>query len=245
MFFRQKPSGTYRYLQLVENYREGRKVRQRTLTTLGRLDLLQASGQMDALMRSGLRFCEKLAVIDAVEKHPGAGVRTVRIGPDLVFGRLWKRLGIESELQGLLEERRYEFEVERAIYLTVLHRLFVSGSDRAAEKWRRGYRIAGTESLELHHLYRAMAWLGEELPAREQEGRTPFSPRCTKDVLEERPLRREVGAQNESRVAGRRGGPEVQAVVDGGRYLPHPEIDSRNPSDLPQVYRDDSGRRLL
>ena len=186
MFFRRKPSGAYRYLQIVENYREGRKVRQRTLTTLGRLDLLQASGQMDALMRSGLRFCEKLAVIDAVEKHPGAGVATVRIGPDLAFGRLWERLGIQSELQGLLEERRYGFEVERAIYLTVLHRLFVSGSDRAAEKWRKGYRIPGTESLELHHLYRAMAWLGEELPEAEQEGRTPFSPRCTKDVLEER-----------------------------------------------------------
>jgi transposase len=186
MFFRQKPSGPYRYLQIVENHREGGKVRQRTLTTVGRLDVLQASGQMDAWMRSGLRFCEKLAVIDAAEKNPGTGVATFRIGPDLVFGRLWKELGIQAELQGLLEQRRYEFDVERAIYLTVLHRLFVSGSDRAAEKWRRGYRIPGTESLELHHLYRAMAWLGEELSATEQEGQTSFSPRCTKDMLEER-----------------------------------------------------------
>ena len=105
MFFRQKPSGPYRYLQIVENHREGGKVRQRTLTTVGRLDLLQASGQLDALMRSGLRFCEKLAVIDAVEKSPGAGVATLRIGPDLVFGRLWERLGIQTELQGLLEEQ--------------------------------------------------------------------------------------------------------------------------------------------
>src|SRR5258707_15320184 len=31
-----------------------------------------------------------------------------------------------------------------------------------------------------------MAWLGEELPAKEQDGRTPFAPRCTKDVVEER-----------------------------------------------------------
>ena len=35
----------------------------------------------------------------------------------------------------LLQARRYEFDVERAIYLTVLHRLFASGSDRAAERW--------------------------------------------------------------------------------------------------------------
>jgi hypothetical protein len=31
-----------------------------------------------------------------------------------------------------------------------------------------------------------MAWLGEELPEQEQDGRTPFAPRCAKDVVEER-----------------------------------------------------------
>src|SRR5262249_26340373 len=34
--------------------------------------------------------------------------------------------------------------------------------------------------------YRAMAWLGEQLPEKEQNGRTPFAPRCVKDVAEER-----------------------------------------------------------
>ena len=30
-----------------------------------------------------------------------------------------------------------------------------------------------------------MAWLGEELPKDQQDGATPFAPRCVKDVLEE------------------------------------------------------------
>jgi hypothetical protein len=34
---------------------------------------------------------------------------------------------------------------------------------------------AGVEKLDLHHLYRAMAWLGEELPEKEQDARTPFA----------------------------------------------------------------------
>jgi len=72
------------------------------------------------------------------------------------------------------------------LFLTVLHRLFGGGSDRAADRWREDYRIAGIDGLDLHHLYRAMAWLGEELPAAEQDGRTPFAPRCLKDVVEER-----------------------------------------------------------
>ena len=32
--------------------------------------------------------------------------------------------------------RKFEFPVERAVFLSVLHRLFTSGSDRAAEKWK-------------------------------------------------------------------------------------------------------------
>jgi hypothetical protein len=52
--------------------------------------------------------------------------------------------------------RRFEFAVERAVFLTVLHRLMVSGSDRACEHWREDYRIDGIADLQLHHLYRAM-----------------------------------------------------------------------------------------
>ena len=36
----------------------------------------------------------------------------------------------------------------------------------SADRWREDYRIAGVDGLDLHHLYRAMAWLGEELPAK-------------------------------------------------------------------------------
>jgi len=182
MYFRVKRTGPYPYLQVVQSYREGGQVRQRVMATLGRLDVLQATGQMDALMRSGLRFCEKLAVIDAHAAGETEAVAVRRIGPDLVFGRLWEESGIQSALCTALRDRRYEFDVERAVYLTTLHRLFMSGSDRAAERWGENYRIAGTEGLELHHLYRAMAFLGEPLPD------VPMvlgSPRCVKDRIEE------------------------------------------------------------
>jgi hypothetical protein len=135
MFFRVKSTGSYRYLQIVQSVRQGQKVRQRVLGTLGRLDELKASGQLDALILSGLRHCERFAVIDAHAAGETEPVRALRIGPDLVFGRLWKESGIEEVIQSLLGARRYDFDVERAIYLTVLHRLFAGGSDRAAERW--------------------------------------------------------------------------------------------------------------
>jgi Transposase DDE domain len=135
-------------------------------------------------MRSGVRQCEGLAVLDAHAAGETQPVAVRRIGPDLVFGRLWQESGIPEALRGLLKGRRFEFDVERAIYLTVLHRLFASGSDRAAERWREDYLLPGTEGLGLHHLYRAMAFLGEPLPAKAQASNGPV--RCTKDLLEER-----------------------------------------------------------
>ena len=103
-----------------------------------------------------------------------------------MFERLWQETGCRAVIEELAGARKHGFALERAVFLTVLHRLFVSGSDRAADRWREDYRIAGIDGLDLHHLYRAMAWLGEELPAKDQDGRTPFAPRCIKDVVEER-----------------------------------------------------------
>src|SRR5215207_8988174 len=95
------------------------------------------------------------------------------------------RYAERAVIEDLLAERRFEFPVERAIFATVLHRIMVSGSDRACEKWMADYDIPGVDGLTLHHLYRAMAWLGEELPADQQGGATPFAPRAIKDLVEE------------------------------------------------------------
>jgi hypothetical protein len=184
MYFRVKRTGTYAYLQIVESFRAQGQVHQRVLSTIGRLDVLQASGQLEALLRSGLRFCQQLAVIDAHAAGQTEPVQVQRVGPDLVFSRLWEDLQLGTIIQRALRTRRFEFDVERAVYLTVIHRLFASGSDRAAERWREAYRLPGTEALALHHLYRAMAFLGE--PLKDQPGtRVLNTPRCTKDWMEE------------------------------------------------------------
>lgn len=186
MFFRRKKSGGHAYLQIVENRWDKGKVRQRVIATLGRLDKLVDSDQLDRLLVSGSRFSEKLAVLWAHQKAEAPVLRRVSIGPDLLFRRLWRDLGVDEVLEEVLADRGFEFPVERAVYLTVLHRLFVSGSDRRAEHWRRDFHIPGSEDLKLHHLYRTMAWLGSPLADDAQWGSTGFSPRCEKDRIEEK-----------------------------------------------------------
>lgn len=186
MFFRVKPAKGYRYLQIARSVRRGKTVRQEIIATLGRLDVLQESGQLDSLLRSGLRFARKVKVLDAHAAGETQPVSIYKIGADLVFGRLWKSMGLYEIVGSLAAKRRHEFDLERAVYLTVLHRLFASGSDRAAEAWKENYRIPGTEDLCLHQLYRAMGWLGEEIGPG-----LMGSPRCTKDVIEENLFDRE------------------------------------------------------
>jgi len=180
MFARVKKSGNNQYLQIVENRRENGKVAQRVIVTLGRLDQMTDKGEVESLIRSLSRFSERTLLILSDKSNVSASAK--KIGPALIFERLWKELGIGSIVSSLVAERKFGFPVERALFLTVLHRLFVSGSDRGCEKWRRDYRITGVDNLELQHLYRAMAFLGEEVS--DQDDRT-HAPRCMKDVIEE------------------------------------------------------------
>jgi transposase len=183
MFVRVKKTHGYKYLQIVESIREGNKVKQRVLTTLGQLDALSSSGKIDALVHSLAKFSSTLQIISAHREGSLQAHQSLSIGPALVFERLWHRLGIDEVLKDQLAESRCHFSLERAIFLTVLHRLFDPGSDRQAERWKENFRIPGTKGIELHHLYRAMGWLGE---LTIQLGSDPRSAHCRKDVIEER-----------------------------------------------------------
>ena len=185
MYFRKKTSGGRAYLQIVESRRDGAQVRQQVIATLGRIEDLRDSGQLERLLRSGARFAAKAIVVNALAEGTAAANAARRIGPALVFERLWEETGCRKVIEDLSGSRKYGFPLERAVFLTVLHRLFAGGSDRAADRWREDYTIDGVEDIDLHHLYRAMAWLGEEQGEDQQDGATPFAPRCLKDVVEE------------------------------------------------------------
>ena len=183
MFARDKRIGPYTYVYLVENVREEGRTKQRIIANLGRKEVVVARGDLDRLARSVARLAPRSMVLSVVEGEAPPNAMCRRIGPALLFERLWQEVGCRAVLEELAAQRQFEFAAERATFLTVLHRLFVSGSDRAAEKWRADYRIESTEGLQLHHLYRAMAWLGE--PLTDPAGASELAPRCRKDVVEE------------------------------------------------------------
>ena len=184
MFFRLKTSGQRGYVQIVENKRDGAAVRQRVIANLGRADELAGSGALASLIASGAKLTDQVLLINALDADAEGALSATakRIGGPMLFGRIWERLGIGAVLDDLLKDRAFEFPVERAVFVAALHRLFVSGSDRDCSAWIQDYDIPGAEGLDLHHFYRAMAWLGEEM---EERPAGALAPRCVKDLIEE------------------------------------------------------------
>ena len=185
MFVREKRINGYTYLYLVESVREDGRSKQRIIKNLGRKEVVTANGDLARLAASLARYAERAVVLSQIAAGNPDSLVCKRIGAPLLFGRLWEETGCAAVIADLLAGRGFEFPLERAVFATVLHRIMVSGSDRACEKWLADYAIPGVESLALHHLYRAMAWLGEELPAEQQADATPFAPRTVKDLIEE------------------------------------------------------------
>ena len=180
MFVRVKKIGGYEYLYLVENVREGGRHVQRVIKALGRRDEVENSGLLDGLIASAARHSRRSIVLSSFYRGELAEIRRRSIGPDLAFGHLWRQTGCQAVLRRHLAGRRFGFDAERVIYLTVLHRLMVSGSDRHASTWQQTLDIPGAKDLMLDHAYKAMAWLGEAIEG-EDSGQTRH---CT-DAIEE------------------------------------------------------------
>jgi hypothetical protein len=120
MFARIKKSGKYQYLQVVENPKRNGKVRQRVIATSGRIGQLHDKDRVETLIRSLSRFSERALLILSDKSDMSANA--LKIGPVLIFERLWRQTGIKAAIERLLVEPKFELDVERAVFVTVPHR---------------------------------------------------------------------------------------------------------------------------
>ena len=123
MFLRTKKVGKYIYLQIVENSREGSRVRQRCIVNLGQLDELIASGALDSLTESATRMRKISQILQADKLGETKNNPPVSVGPELVFGRLWSDLGFHKVLCGIKISTQPELAIEKIIYNKVLEKL--------------------------------------------------------------------------------------------------------------------------
>ena len=159
MFFRAKASGGRHYLQLVENERDRGRVRQRVLASLGRVDELEASGQLARLTESLARLTEEL---EAVRLASDLEARSAQaLGGMLVVERLWGELGLDTLIRRVRRGRKLEFDLERAVFAMVANRVLDPRSKRGLMSWLKTVAWAEGERPDLHHLYRSLDVLAD------------------------------------------------------------------------------------
>jgi hypothetical protein len=159
MFVRVKRSGPREYLQIVENFREGRKVRQRVIANLGRLDILRVTGALDSIATSLAQLSENVAVISSIKEDNQRVEWAKEWGSFLVFHQLWQKMELDQIIGCLKRRSKCEFDVERAIFYTVLHRLTDPGSDLKTSKWLDDLYDPEGAKMGYQHLLRAMGYL--------------------------------------------------------------------------------------
>lgn len=152
-------SRTYRYLQLVENHRDGTCVRQRVVGSLGQLEHLQETGDLERVIRQLVDQCPTLRIMQA-EAQGGLEVEEDKCwGPVLVFDRVWEELGLKELLSRLVSRQKLSFDFERMVFAQVLQRLIEPGSDLAGSKWVQTMHEPTFPKLRLQHFYRSLRLL--------------------------------------------------------------------------------------
>ena len=119
----------HEYVRLVENYRDGGKVKQRLVASLGRKELLLA--HLDALNR----------LLRGEARASGAGQAVAAIqawdwGVSLVAGSLWRELGLEQILDRRAKGRRGAgVALADRVLALVANRLQAPGSEHGLAGW--------------------------------------------------------------------------------------------------------------
>ena len=165
------------YYHLVESYRDGGKVRQRTLLSLGkvgedRLDELIAAIARHRDVASWVEMAKRISVED-----------TYILGPLLAVRQMFARFGIDEVLSSLCRAHpKLEFDLARIVFTLVVSRFIRPGSKlKVFEYWQEKLcplYLSGKD--ELHQLYRALDVLALHKEAIEQRlfqrGRDLLSP---------------------------------------------------------------------
>jgi transposase len=155
MFIKVTTSGSRRYVQLVEAYRDDNgRPKQRTVATLGRLD--QLNTELESVISGLLRVTGK--ALPAAPPTPALTFESARDYGDVwALTELWNSLGFDR-LRQVFRRRRHTIDIEALIRVMVLNRLCDPDSKLGILRWVKTVTLPGimAEMIEHHQLLRAM-----------------------------------------------------------------------------------------
>jgi transposase len=146
MFIKLTRAAGRTYAQLVESFRDEHGTpRQRTITTLGRVD--ENGGQVDAVLSALLRAKGRSADISTPQVHFESALA---LGDVWALDQLWRELGFDA-LAGVFRRARYTTPVEHALRVMVFNRLCDPDSKLGTLRWLQTVSMPGIDAAKLTH----------------------------------------------------------------------------------------------
>lgn len=156
MFIKFTKAKQYTYVQLVEGYREGKKVKHRVVVNLGRLDLLQKDGGLEDIASKLAQIAGAKNILDIRDCHVQENYNYGYI----VYKKLWKLFKLDKLLSCLQEKGKTEFNLSHTCLLMVINHLLNPRSKLGIHENQSMY--AQYQNVDLNHLYRSLDMLSEE-----------------------------------------------------------------------------------
>ena len=112
----EKSQGTHHY-HVVESYRVGKKVRQRTLLSLGR----EEQGNLEAIVQSASRHLDILTASQLAKEF--SIEKTFILGPLLILDKLFEQLGINATIKQIASvHKRLSFDLRKIFHFSIASR---------------------------------------------------------------------------------------------------------------------------
>ena len=159
MFVRVVTSKGHKYLNIIENYREGKKVKQKVVANLGRVDKLDINS-IENLAK------KLLEVVDSDKTVAGSVVPKIEELDRynygfVVYKKLWNRYKLDELLDNLVKDSNIEYDFKSIIFSMVIDRLLKPKSKLALFNNRYDY-LAINDKLKINHIYRSLDILADK-----------------------------------------------------------------------------------
>ena len=162
MFLKIRTIKGKQYIALTQSYRKNGKTHHQHICTLGSVDALRQSGQLQALTK---KFNQLSKVYDMGIHDIGEIQATFCYG-DVIYRKIWEQYQYHLQLQTWSKKTKYQFNVEQTAYWMVIDRLLSPQSRLAL--WKKQNRYLNISTIPLHHFYRTLDFLADHQEAIQQ-----------------------------------------------------------------------------
>jgi len=154
MFLRVVNSKKYKYIKIVENYREDGKIKQRVVANLGKLQDLSVK-EAENIASKLLELVNSPKKVTSNNHIPSLEELDRENYGYIVYKKIWDRFKFDEILNDIVKNKKIEFDFKKIVFSLVIDRLLNPKSKLALFNNKDDY-FNINEDLKLNHIYRSL-----------------------------------------------------------------------------------------